>query len=151
MGSLEDLRRLIDSKKGSPLIVTLWATWCAPCVKEVPVFNEALTRFEDEGLQVLGVSVDGLTEPDPFAGRALVSRFARTHGIDYPIFYYDGDPDPLGGEFDWPGPIPFSVILNAEGAVMDTLVGAMPEAVLMNRIAETLREGARARPKKKLL
>ncbi len=63
----------LDSLKGRPVLVNLWATWCAPCVKELPTLN-ALANRADVGVQVVTVSQD-MGEP------AAVQRFLDARGL----------------------------------------------------------------------
>jgi cytochrome c biogenesis protein CcmG/thiol:disulfide interchange protein DsbE len=63
--------------RGRPLIVNFWATWCAPCKHEIPAFIDLVEKYRDQGLTILGVSVD-----DPPEDLLL---FAEEYGINYPI------------------------------------------------------------------
>ena len=64
--------------KGKVLVLNFWATWCPPCRREIPDFIEAYREFRDQGLEIIGVSVDETTAP------ALLDWTKRT-GINYPI------------------------------------------------------------------
>ena len=65
--------------EGKVVLLNVWATWCTPCVKELPELVELSHEWADEGVVVLGVSVD--KPSDLAAVRRMVARF----GIDYPI------------------------------------------------------------------
>jgi thiol-disulfide isomerase/thioredoxin len=49
----------INQLPGNYLLISLWASWCAPCRKESPVLRELYTRYKDKGLAIVGVSLDG--------------------------------------------------------------------------------------------
>lgn len=65
--------------EGKVVLLNVWATWCTPCVKELPELVKLADEWGDKGVVVLGVSVDN--PRDHAAVRRMVARF----GIDYPI------------------------------------------------------------------
>ncbi|HEV7733295.1 MAG TPA: TlpA disulfide reductase family protein [Candidatus Binatia bacterium] len=73
-----------------PAIVTLWATYCAPCKMEVPVLNRANDRWAERGVRILGVAVD---TDDP----AEVEAVSRSWGIEYPVVWAPADERPQLG------------------------------------------------------
>ena len=58
------------------VLLNFWATWCPPCLEEVPALVELQQSLGSKGLQVVGVALD---EADAVRG------FAREHGVDYPL------------------------------------------------------------------
>ena len=64
--------------KGKVLVINFWATWCPPCRREIPDLIAAYKELKDEGLEILGLSVDETTGP------ALLD-WTRKMGINYPI------------------------------------------------------------------
>lgn len=70
-----------------PAVVSLWATYCAPCKMEVPVLNEAAERWADKGVRVIGVVVD---TDDPEEVRAV----SESWGIEYPVVWPPADERP---------------------------------------------------------
>ncbi len=67
----------LDSFAGKAVVVNFWASWCAPCRDEAPLFEAAWKRWRSHGLVVVGI--DG---SDDFTGDAR--RFMRKHGLTYP-------------------------------------------------------------------
>ena len=60
-------------------VIDFWATWCKPCVKSIPKLVEMADEFEDQGVNFVGISIDGPRN------LAKVKPFARSLGVDYPI------------------------------------------------------------------
>ncbi|MEO1119617.1 MAG: TlpA disulfide reductase family protein, partial [Pseudomonadota bacterium] len=79
---LDGSRAAIDDWTGQPLLVNFWATWCAPCLREIPLLKSIQDDAPIEGLQILGVAHDEL---DP------VRDFVDEMGFNYPV---------LVGEFE---------------------------------------------------
>ncbi|MGZ3181849.1 MAG: TlpA family protein disulfide reductase [Telluria sp.] len=73
---LDGAAHSLQAHHGKWLLVNVWATWCAPCIKEMPEL-QALSRARPD-LVVLGVAADG-------AGRAAVQQFAQRLGVTYPL------------------------------------------------------------------
>lgn len=104
-----------------PLVVNLWATWCAPCVEEMPVFDEVADGVT--AARIVGVNVGDS------AGDA--AAFAADLGVDYPQFT-----DP-GGDLQTAlgvTGLPATVFLDADGAVREVHQGALTEDELRDRI-----------------
>jgi cytochrome c biogenesis protein CcmG/thiol:disulfide interchange protein DsbE len=79
--SVQDLdgqTRTLASYSGKVLIVNFWATWCPPCRREIPDFIAAYKEHRDEGLEIIGLSVDETSGP------ALL-EWVKKQGINYPI------------------------------------------------------------------
>ena len=64
---------------GQVVLLNVWATWCIPCREEMPALQALHEELEDDGLVILGVSVD---EP---GAEQDVARFAEDHGIDFMV------------------------------------------------------------------
>lgn len=61
----------LESLKGQAIIVNFWATWCAPCIKEMPALLEVARRYKDQGLKIVAVSID--------KNEALLDRFFKRY------------------------------------------------------------------------
>ncbi|MCG8456365.1 MAG: TlpA family protein disulfide reductase [Holophagales bacterium] len=68
-----------DLEGGEPVVLNFWATWCRPCVKEIPTLNELAKA---EGVKVVSVALD-------VEGAEIVAPFVEAHGISYPVMLGD--------------------------------------------------------------
>jgi thiol-disulfide isomerase/thioredoxin len=69
----------LPQKKGKPLLVNLWATWCRPCVREMPEINLIESEWGEQGLQVVGISID--------ADLSTVERAVEAWGLDFEVLH----------------------------------------------------------------
>lgn len=101
---------------GKPLLINLWATWCAPCVAEMPTLDKVAGTYADRGLQVLTISQDsrGATLVDPF--------FAKR---DFAHLRPWLDPDNEFGFHYGTGQLPTSILYDRDGKEVARVVGAM--------------------------
>ena len=111
-GGRIDMRAL----RGKPLLVNFWATWCAPCVREMPQIDRFHREWAPRGWQVLGLAIDGPTPVREFLATRLQIAFpiglAGVEGTELSRR--------LGNER---GGLPFSVVLDAEGRIVERKLG----------------------------
>jgi peroxiredoxin len=113
---------------GQPLLLNFWATWCAPCVEELPMLAALQRDHARNSLQVVGIAVD---EPE------RAQAFARELGLDYPLLFGLGEAMLVARRYgNASGMLPYSVLVDAGGIVRWTHLGALDRAVLEERIAE---------------
>lgn len=82
LANLEGQPQSIRSWSGKSMIVNFWATWCAPCRREIPLLRKIQAEHGAEGFQVVGVAVDF---------RDDVVKYAKEIGIDYPVLVGEQD------------------------------------------------------------
>ncbi len=107
--------------KGKWVIVNYWATFCGPCVAEIPALNSVAKRFKDKAV-VLGMEA-GETPPDE------LKQFMAQKKIAYPVIpTQDSTMFALGLVYG----VPTTFIVNPEGEIVDTHMGAITSAMLQN-------------------
>ena len=117
--------RSIRSWQGKSMIVNFWATWCAPCRREIPLLKDIQKTQGGNGFQVVGVAVDF---------REDVLKYAEEIGIDYPILI--GEQDGLDAVTSFGmGSLgfPFTVFTDNQGRIVLTHLGELtrPQSVIM--------------------
>lgn len=115
-----------DDFDGRVWLVNFWATWCTPCVEEMPMLSELQGQFANEGVKIVGIALDD-------AERA--ADFASDLGIDYPVLVGQTDVVITGRRFgNATGMLPFSVLVDTSGVVRWTHLGALSRNVLETEI-----------------
>jgi thiol-disulfide isomerase/thioredoxin len=109
--------RSIRSWPGKSMIVNFWATWCAPCRREIPLLKEIQRQHGDEGFQVVGVAVDF---------RDDVLKYARQIGMDYPILIGEDDGLAAVNKFGMGSMgFPFTVFTDTHARIVLTHLGEL--------------------------
>ena len=105
------------SLRGRPLLINFWATWCPPCVEELPLINAFYNQNKSNGWQVIGLAVDKLTS---------VQSFLTKTPLDFPVGLAGLSGTELGKSFgNLSGGLPFSVVLGSDGAVAQRKMGRL--------------------------
>jgi thiol-disulfide isomerase/thioredoxin len=122
--------RLAQAHKGHPVVVSLWATWCDPCVKEFPWLMEFAREQKD--VVFLSVSID-----DP-ESRGDLEAFVRDHKPPFPVYARAKGPDEAfidGVDKAWHGAVPTLIVFGRDGRRAALLEGEHTKAELLKAIA----------------
>ncbi|MFO1152589.1 MAG: TlpA disulfide reductase family protein [Rhodospirillales bacterium] len=111
-----DAERTLADYRGSGLIVNFWATWCAPCVKEMPALDRLAQHVKDDGIIVLALSADR-------EGAPVVRKFYDKNDIDHLPVAIDRI-SRLARQLKVSG-LPTTVMFNAAGQEVGRVVGAV--------------------------
>lgn len=102
----------LSKYKDKWVVVNFWATWCGPCLKEIPEFN--VFAKKNSNVQFIGLAYEEIE-------RADMQAFLKKHPIDYPIAIMDVYNPPK--DFETPRGLPMTVIIAPGGAVVETFLG----------------------------
>jgi len=119
---LEAIQQRIAARKGKVTVVNLWATWCQPCVAELPALARAAADFEDRGVLAYAVSLDlvnPMTEVDRNTLPGTLEQFASERTLALPVWLYDGDDDALAEWLGYGHVVPFTVVFDQDGRIVD--------------------------------
>src|SRR5262245_16898802 len=123
-------RRLLDWQ-GRALLCNFWATWCPPCLEEVPLFAAAKQHWLPDSWEIVGIAIDSA---------ANIADFAAKHQIHYPLLVGDATTIGLVRSLGNPsGGLPFTVLLDQRGVLRGRWLGALKEADLRQILARSLR------------
>lgn len=117
-----------SSFSGKTLLVTFFATWCPPCMQEIPTLITLQNEYAEKGFSVVGLSVDQ-------SGVKVVKRLIERRSINYPVLMADGS---TARDFGGVVGIPTSFLVNSKGTVVKKYPGYVPHAVLENDIKKIM-------------
>lgn len=109
--------------RGKPVVLNFFASWCSPCLQELPIIQDAYSRAADEGFVVLGVGYQD--------SRWAIEELAEDAGLTFPIVI-DGD-NSVGQAYRVIGP-PYTFFIDAAGVIIEVVSGAMEKETLQQNI-----------------
>jgi thiol-disulfide isomerase/thioredoxin len=110
----EHAKRTLADFRGHIVVVNFWATWCAPCIRELPSLDRLQARLKDKGVTIIALSLDR-------GGVDAVKAFYAENGIHNLEVYVDKTMDAQQA-FDIPG-LPTTVLIDREGHDRGRLIG----------------------------
>ncbi|WMW79467.1 TlpA disulfide reductase family protein [Undibacterium cyanobacteriorum] len=118
--NLKDAKGVVQPLKqwqGKFLVVNFWATWCKPCVQEMPELAELQTQLAGKNVQLLGIGIDTPNN---------ISEFAEKYKITYPVFAAGMEGTDISTAMgNQAGGLPFTVLVNSEGKIVKSYFGRL--------------------------
>lgn len=109
---------------GKTVLLNFWASWCVPCVHEMPMLAKLQREHAADGLQVVGVAME-----QPLSA----TKFAQQLAVGYPILVgIDADPVPTTTFGDTAGLLPYSVLVGRDGRILATKLGPLDAATIQS-------------------
>lgn len=113
------VRRGIAEWDGKLVVMNFWATWCPPCIHEIPMLIGLQKRYADRGVQILGIAID-----DP----EKVKAFADEVGLNYPTLHGQLDAiEVMSAYGNESGGLPYTVLIDPSGTIVARHPGVLDE------------------------
>jgi peroxiredoxin len=113
----------LSDYRGNVVLINVWATWCPPCVDEMPSMEKLYQTLKDENFEILAVSIDAL-------GTRVVAPFMKKYNLSFPALM---DPDGSIQTLYQTTGVPESFIVDQEGILIEKIIGprdwAKPEII----------------------
>ena len=134
MPDMDGHRHALRSYRGKPVIYNFWASWCAPCRREIPLLNTIQRQAGTKTLNVIGIAADV---------RENVVEFTRTTRMDYPLLVGEEEGAEAARRFGVPLVLPFSVFVASSGRVVALKLGELhqDEATAILAVIRRLDQG----------
>ena len=110
-------QRKMSEWQGKVLLLNFWATWCPPCVSEMPELVALQNELAGKNLQVVGIGIDSPSN---------IREFAEKHQITYPLLLGGLEGSELSRQFgNQSGGLPFTILIGPDGSVRQTYMGRL--------------------------
>jgi thiol-disulfide isomerase/thioredoxin len=118
----------VSRKDDKVTLIVFWATWCQPCLMEIPTLIELQGKYGSRGFRVVAVNID---DPEGNKARAILEKF----GVNYPVVMgNERTIDRFGGLSG----IPTSILIGRDGMIKDKIEGLAPPEILEGKIVAQL-------------
>lgn len=120
---LEGKMRSIKEWDGRVVLLNFWATWCPPCLKEIPMFMDVYRDYHDKNFDIVGIAVDN---------DAAVKEFVDNMSVEYPVMAGDVGAIELARRYgNKSGALPFSAVIDKNGKITHMITGELEKEQLL--------------------
>lgn len=136
LATADEFSRSLTTLQGRPVVLNLWGTWCAPCLKEIPDLMQLEREFAAQGLQLVAVAMD---DPAEFA---MVDSFRKRFFADFDSYLRnEPDMDTLVSVVDpaWNELLPTTYLIGRDGKVLKRIQGKKSIEEFRREISALLR------------
>lgn len=107
----EQIRALVDERKGDVVVVNFWASWCPPCLREFPAIIDVYEEYRDRGLEMFAVSMNAPEEMED------IQEFLETYDPPFPIYLAAEQDETFYEDVleQWFGEMPMTLVFNPAG------------------------------------
>ncbi len=143
---MDEIKEFVQNHGSEILVVNFWATWCAPCVAELPYFAAADDAFRDKGVRFAGLSLDNFTYEADW--QQISATTMKERGVRYANFGVDADPEDFVIWFanEWSGAIPATFYFDSKGNKIGQHLRDVTREELEADITRFLEAAAQASP-----
>jgi peroxiredoxin len=118
----------LSDTDGKVRLIDFWATWCSPCVEEIPMLQELHAKYRDQGFEILAIAEEEAE---------ILEEFVRDHGIEYTNLVGTAD---VASSYRVLG-LPSAFLVDREGRIVESWQGPKPAAVLEAKVRDLLTAG----------
>ncbi len=124
--NLEGEMQNLSKWQGKTLIINFWATWCPPCLKEIPDFMALQAEFKDKNVQFIGIALEDLQ---------TVADYNAQVNINYPILIGEFTGTQLARSWgNTLNTVPFTVVINPQGEIIHRQMGEFSKQHILSII-----------------
>ena len=128
----------LSELRGKPVVMNVWASWCAPCRAEMPALQRVYQAYQAQGLEILGVNSTAQDE------RQSAQDFAAEQGLTFPILF---DTAGEATQLYAVRALPTTYFIDAQGIIQEVVAGGpMSEALLRIRVEKLIEAGLQEEP-----
>jgi len=123
-------QRSISEWQGKIQIINFWATWCPPCLKEIPEFIKLQAEYQDKNVQFIGIAIED---------QAAVEQYLKTTQVNYPMLIAGDEGISLSQQLgNIVNAVPFTLIVNQQGQIIHRQPGELSNEKIIEIITPLL-------------
>ncbi len=120
----------LSDLSGKVIMLNVWATWCSPCIREIPDFIEIYKQYKDKGLEIIGLSMDRISQ-------SKVLKFAENLKINYAVAMMTSKLNKDYGPFP---AIPVTIIIDKNGKIRHRKIGMVNKSYVESWFLKLMEE-----------